>query len=203
LDHVILETLTVGASRTNGDRPATPSAGRARINLERSAILLIDNPIGLDVLSHIFYGFGARTLHRCRTVAEAKKIVETSTLDLIVIEALLGEEDAYDFVRSIRWQSEFQDNWFTPIIVLSAHTAKNMVAKARDCGANFFVAKPVSPNVMMDRLQWVAREKRQFLQSDGYSGPDRRFHEDDPAKGGAARRREDLYIDTKAVGENA
>ncbi len=181
-------------------KKSATSAGKARINLERAAILLIDNPIGVDILSHIFYGFGARTLHRCRTVEEAMKVAENYQLDLIVAEALLGDQDGYDFVHAIRWRTEYENNRFTPVIVLSAHTAASKVAKARDCGANFFVAKPVSPRVIMDRLLWVAREKRQFLQADAYAGPDRRFHDEDPPLGAPRRRREDRGLELQEGG---
>jgi CheY-like chemotaxis protein len=173
----------------------TPKYGKARINLERAAILLIDNTIGVDILSNIFYGFGARTLHRCRTVAEGLKVAESYQLDLIVIEALLSDKDGYDFVQALRWRPEYDNNRFTPVIVLSAHTARSKVEKARDCGANFFVAKPVSPQIIMDRLLWVAREKRQFLQTDGYAGPDRRFHDEGPPGNFPGRRREDRYLE--------
>lgn len=184
-----------------GSKAASP-AGKARINLERSAILLVDDPIGAEILSHIFFGFGARTLFRCRTVAEAMAIAETHQLDLIVTEALLGEDDGYDFVQSLRWRTECENNRYTPVIVLSAHTAASKVFKARDCGANFFVAKPVSPQVVMDRLLWVAREKRQHLQTGSYSGPDRRFHDQDPPGGIAGRRREDQYPAANTAGES-
>ena len=182
---------------------AAPNASKARINLERSVILLIDNAIGVDILSHIFYGFGARTLHRCKTAVEAMQIAETCQLDLVVTEALLDDQEGYDFVQSLRSRAECEINRFTPVIVLSAHTAASKVVKARDCGANFFVAKPVSPQILMDRLLWIAREKRQYLQTDGYAGPDRRFRDDGPPSGDPGRRREDHFATAGDRGEMA
>ncbi len=190
----------------SGEFPATtpaPSPSKARINLESASILLIDNTIGNDILGHIFYGFGARCLHRCSTVEEALKIAKEHPLDLVVTEALLGDDDGYDLVKTLRQRSDYENNRFVPVIVLSAHTARSKVAKARDCGANFFIAKPVSPKVIMDRLLWVAREKRQFLESDQYVGPDRRFHDVGAPVGVSGRRRTDDVETADAEGETA
>jgi len=192
-------------SAPDPDSKPASNAGKARINLERATILLVDNAIGGDILSHIFYGFGVRTLHRCQTITEALRIAEAHQLDLIVTEALLGDEDGYDFVQALRQRPNYESNRFTPVIVLSAHTGRSKVAKARDCGANFFVAKPVSPKIIMDRLLWVAREKRQFLETEGYAGPDRRFHDQGPPEGVEGRRREDRFqkADADVAGESA
>lgn len=168
-----------------------PRPKRGNINLERASILLMDNGWGVELLTRIFVGFGARRLHRCRTVTEAQEILTKSPIDLIVTEALIEDTDIYDFVRDLRQRKENEANRFVPVILLSAHTASTKVAEARDCGANFFVAKPLSPKVMMDRVLWVANGKRQYLETDTYAGPDRRFRDDPPPNGVPGRRRTD------------
>ena len=161
------------------------------MNLERANVMLVDDGVGLDILSQVFYGFGARTLHKCRSLTEAIDVATVHPIDLIVTEALVGGEDGYAFVRAIRAGKAGDANRFVPVMVLSAHTATSRVASSRDCGANFFVAKPITPQVIMDRLLWVAREKRQYLEADSYIGPDRRFQTDDLPEGVAGRRRGD------------
>jgi len=174
------------ATETNGEKPS-----RGRINLEKASILLIDNTWGVEILTRIFTGFGARRLHRCKTVSEATDLLAKLPVDLIVTEALIEDGgDIYEFVRTLRQRADNESNRFAPVILLSAHTATNKVAEARDCGANFFVAKPLSPKVIMDRVLWVANGKRQYLETETYAGPDRRFR-DDPPPGGIGRRRND------------
>lgn len=36
------------------------------------------------------------------------------------------------------------------------------------------VRKPVAPAVLLSRIEWIARDTRDFVESDGYCGPDRR-----------------------------
>ena len=165
--------------------------GRTRVNLSRASILLLDDTLGLEILNQIFYGFGARTLYRSRTATEAQEVIAVTSLDLIVTEAAFDGQDGYGLVRAVRAGAYGDTNRFTPIIVLSAHTDSSKVASARDCGANFFVAKPISPQIIMDRLLWVSREKRQYLEADHYVGPDRRFHDAKTPEGVAGRRRTD------------
>ena len=77
-------------------------AAKMRINLDRAVVLIVDNSLGLDILSNIFLGFGVRNLHRARTIVEAMEVVKTYQIDLIVMETLMPDEDAYAFVQTIR-----------------------------------------------------------------------------------------------------
>ena len=172
-----------------GDGPAKPSRGR--INLERASILLIDNSWGVEILTRIFQGFGARQLHRADTIEKASALISKFPVDLIITEMLMEDDNVLEFVRKLRNDADNERNRFTPVILLSAHTASAKVAEARDSGANFFVAKPLSPKVMMDRVLWVAGGKRQYLQTDSYAGPDRRFRQDPLPEGMIGRRQTD------------
>ena len=58
--------------------------------------------------------------------------------------------------------------------------------------ANFTVAKPITPKVLLERIFWVAREERAFIECDSYVGPDRRFKYEGPPIGMEGRRRDDL-----------
>ncbi|HVY34405.1 MAG TPA: response regulator [Caulobacteraceae bacterium] len=151
----------------------------------------MDNHWGVELLTRVFMGFGARQLHRVVSIAEANALLAKLQIDLIVSEAVIDGEDVYEFVRNVRLSSEREPNRFVPVILLSAHTAAQKVAQARDAGINFFVAKPISPKVIMDRVLWVANGKRQCLETDTYAGPDRRFRDDPLPPGLAGRRRTD------------
>ena len=171
---------------------AAPPSPAPRINLEKASVLLVDPTLqGMEILSQIFAGFGARTPSRATTVAEAMRIAEGAPLDLIVCEPAMPETDGYDFVRQLR-RSRLEPNAFTPVILISAHTPRSQVVVARDCGANFMVLKPLSPRVMLDRILWIARENRPFIECDSYLGPDRRFQSLGPPAGSDGRRKDDL-----------
>ncbi len=172
-----------------------------RINLKGAEILLLQSTTqGLDILSQILTGFGAKQFHRCVTAEEAKGITEKQTLDLLIVEGQLGDRttDGFDFVRWLR-RSPLEPNAWAPILMVSGHCSVRNVQKARDCGANFVVAKPVIPTVLWERLLWIARENRPFVKAgDIYVGPERRFKNEGPPNGMAGRRSTDLSAE---VGE--
>ena len=190
----------------SADRNLKDAAERAlsgRINLQNAPILLIDNAWGIEILSRVFAGFGAKQLHKAENLREAGRILATLPVDLIVTEALMQDEDIYGFIRKLRQDAGNERNRFAPVILLSAHTGSGAIAEARDCGANFFVAKPISPKVMMQRVMWVAGTKRQYVQTATYAGPDRRFRNQPLPDGVAGRRHDDAPRGAERLGKRA
>lgn len=168
----------------------SPPSGR--INLNVTSVLLLDaNAQALEILVQVLAGFGVKTFHRCTSVVEAREIAERTPIDLVIADGRIPGIDGYDFIRWLR-RSEQTPNRHTPVIMVSGHTTAADVAKGRDCGANFFVVKPVTPGVLLERILWVAREKRAFIATDSYVGPDRRFKNEGPPPDVEGRRRTDL-----------
>ena len=166
-------------------------ASRARFNLSRTSVLLFDpTPVGMAILVQIMSGFGAKQLHRCSTLAEAKEVVATGTLDLMIVDAVAHSGEGYEFVRWVRHHVP-EPNRYAPVLVTAAHSSVADVGRARDCGGHFLVAKPIAPIVMLERIIWMAKGGRAFVFSDDYVGPDRRFNDEGCPGGLAGRRRED------------
>jgi len=163
-----------------------------KINLSLASVLVIDNSQHvLDILTQVMKGMGAQDIHRCTTVAEASQFLAQTPADLIVIDPTLKDEDGYEFIRSVR-RSSSSTQRVAPIISMSGYSTAATVARARDCGANFFVAKPITPKVLIDRLIFIGRDNRQFIEVEGgYCGPDRRFKFEGPPPGSLGRRAED------------
>jgi CheY-like chemotaxis protein len=164
---------------------------KTRLNFEQSRVLLIENPeAGAEILSQVFLGFGVRNQLRCASGQEAMQIADGPPIDLIVCDGDLPGGAAYDFVADLR-ASALEPNRYCPVILVSGHTPSAYVEKARDCGANFVVAKPIRPMILLERIVWVCDDKRVFLELDGYIGPDRRFQSLGPPPGIDGRRKGD------------
>ena len=158
------------------------------INLERTSVLLVDsNPQGAQILRQLLLGFGVRSPIHCDTGAEAQEVLRTNEIDLLISDDALADMSAYDLVRWLR-RSKLEPNAFVSSIIVCGHVRRTEVQKARDCGANFLLTKPISTQILMERVLWVAREKRPFLDTGEYLGPDRRFQDLGPPKGGGRRR---------------
>jgi CheY-like chemotaxis protein len=189
-------TAAVGHGFVGEDEAmALDPASRARFNLSKTAVLLLDpSPTGLAILGQILAGLGARHVHRCLTVEEAKAAVAQNQIDLMIVDTIAESGEGYEFVRWLR-KGVPEPNRHAPVLLTAAHTRMSDVASARDCGSHFVVTKPLAPIVVLERIIWIAKEGRAFLLSDGYVGPDRRFaraetdddhprrrHDDEPRK---------------------
>lgn len=160
----------------------------AIINLSRANVVVIDDSaFALQLLVQMLRGFGVRSLSEFGSVAAAKEHLQTLPVDLIVVDCDMPEADGYDLVRWLR-RSKLEANAYAPIIMVAGHTKISQVKKARDCGANFIVARPLAPSVLLDRIVWVARDQRPILETGDYVGPDRRFKDGEPPEGVEERR---------------
>jgi DNA-binding response OmpR family regulator len=164
---------------------------RARFNLERASVLLFDaSPLGLEILVQVLTGFGAKTLHRAGNVEEAQEIIQKYAIDLAVVDAS-PKGEGYEFVAWLR-RSKIEPNCFCPVLLTAGHTPTHAVGQARDCGADFIMKKPLTPKAVLERVVWIAREGRKFVDCDTYVGPDRRIKNEGVPGGGQGRRRDDL-----------
>jgi DNA-binding response OmpR family regulator len=171
------------------------------INLERAKILLLeDQATALNIMTQIISAFGCQRFYRCGSVEEAKEVISTEELHLIFVNANLKESPAYDFINWLR-TSNIQPNAFTPVIMVTGHTQRRNVERARDCGANIVLSKPVSPTSTLERIAIIAREKRPYVSCATYVGPDRRFHDIPPPDG--VRKRYNDPVDAPEKGDSA
>lgn len=169
---------------------------RSRFNLEGAAVLLLDEtPMGMSILVSIVTGLGAKLLYRCASVEQAQETVSKHNLDLAIIDGLAPTGAGYDLVKWIRTSGR-EPNCFVPILLTTGHTPANDVVRARDCGGNIIIRKPIAPIVLLERIIWASKEGRPYLFSDNYVGPDRRFQEKEPP-GSGRRRRSDVQADNE------
>ena len=163
-----------------------------RINLERIVFLLVDDNLqSLDIIASAISGFGVRNVIKRSSAKEARDVLGKTTVDFIITDAEMPEETGYQLVRWIRCEGGEQ-NKYVPAIICTGHTRQSQVMAGRDCGPHFVIAKPITPKVLLERIFWVARDERSFVECEPYSGPDRRFKRMGPPAGIDGRRRDDV-----------
>jgi len=171
----------------------------ARVNLRRASVLVLDrNTQAADVVRQILAGFGVRDVHLADNVDEARKLFSQNTLELLILDPML--EGGFDFLRWARRESSSDNHCIAMIATMGHQTAENVRA-ARDAGANFIVAKPLAADVLLQRIEWVARESRQFVVAPNYAGPDRRFKNEGPPVGTDGRRADDLSLEAPTASQ--
>ncbi|HEY1071733.1 response regulator [Brevundimonas sp.] len=137
-------------------------------------MVIDDSPFALELTAQALLGFGIKVRHSCSSAAEAIGVLRDRPVDLILVDCEMPGMSGYEFVRWLR-RSGLEPNAFAPVIMTAAHVRRSKVSEARDCGANFLITKPFSAGVLLERIVWVARDARPFLEVGDYFGPDRRF----------------------------
>ncbi|MDZ4111003.1 MAG: response regulator [Brevundimonas sp.] len=150
----------------------------AIINLAGAVTMVVDDsPFSAEITTSALLGFGIRTRHSCRSAPEAMAILGEAEIDLLVVDCEMPGMDGFELVQWLRRSGP--PNAFVPVIMTAAHIRRSMVNKARNCGSNFIVTKPFSAASLLERIVWVARDTRPFLEVGEYFGPDRRFRDGD------------------------
>ena len=175
-----------------------------QFNLEKARALVVDNNTqSLDILCGVLTSFGLRQIVRKLTGKEAQAELQARPVDLILAEGHLPGMDGYELISWLRREpgDAFR---MTPAIIVSSHTPRGKVLKARDCGANFTIVKPISPSVVLERILWVAQSDRLFIECDVFIGPDRRWkNAGPPTEHPDGRRRDDKPAEVGAsTGDN-
>ncbi len=102
----------------------------------------------------------------CRVVstslgAEAIRLVETETPDIIFLDPALPDHNGLDVLRAIR---SFSD---TPIIVVTADQNEVNKVKALELGADDYIVKPFSHTELLARVKAVLRRAQMSPLRDG------------------------------------
>jgi CheY-like chemotaxis protein len=173
----------------------------ASFNLEKTSVLILDaDNTSMNIVTQILSGFGAKNMHKCLSAKEARQVAERSAIDLVIVDPATGGREISDFVPWLR-RNELTRNRFAQCIIATGHTRRSEVAAARDVGANFVVAKPLSPKLLISRIAWMAEDKRGFVSTPNYVGPERRFKFEGPPPGTNGRRFDDAAAEVGAAEE--
>jgi DNA-binding response OmpR family regulator len=158
-----------------------------------SVLALESSLLELDLLVQVLTGFKVRTLARFTQAEAAWAHLEHEPADLLFVGSSTGAMDEFEFIRKLRRAKDVATR-MAPTILLTGHTQRANVLRARDCGASFVVAKPILPKVLYSRIVWLAKDRRDFIDVESYCGPNRRFQNQGPPAGMEGRRSDDLPL---------
>ncbi|MEZ5996438.1 MAG: response regulator [Hyphomonadaceae bacterium] len=129
-------------------------------NFANASVAMIDaSPICIEVLTGILSGCGFRRMYRCSDLRIGSDTIKTHSLDLILIDPYAFGEEAYKFVRWLR-SDQRALNSGASIIIVTAYTRVHLISAARQCGADYVIAKPFSTAGLLERILWVAESER-------------------------------------------
>lgn len=167
---------------------------KALLNLQRTSVLLADSDMmGQSIIVQMLIGFGARNIVRCDDLVEARRQLTNQPFDLIITDPASFGPEGYELIGWMRRDLP-APNRHAAVLIVTGHTEHGRIGQLRDAGANFVVSRPLSASVLLERILWMSREKRPYVETDHYVGPDRRWRDEALPDGVAGRRQKDKEV---------
>ena len=151
------------------------------IDLSDVSILVIDDNSHMRTLFRaILNGFGARRIFEAGDGSDGLAVVVGRKPDVVICDWVMAPLSGSEFLSILRGDSdEFIAT--TPVIMVSADARKPVILRALELGIHEFLAKPVSPAMLYQRLYRVLTEHRPFVRKGGFFGPAPRGSSPPPA----------------------
>jgi CheY-like chemotaxis protein len=145
------------------------------INLRDLVILVADPSSYMTMVIHgMLRGFGTTKVMEVRRSDTVLQALTGQKIDILLCDMRLPPHGGLALTRVIRRNVD-NENRTMPILLMTSDARETTIKQSRDAGANMVIAKPMSPTSLYDRLAWIAFNPRQFIDTETYFGPDRRF----------------------------
>ena len=126
-----------------------------------------------DAVRGGLYGQGFRYILVTEWMSVVESAVATNSVDLMICDTELPDGDFYDLVYKIR-HHELGDNPFIVVTALITAPTLQMVKKIFDAGCDDLIPKPISTGLLFERVLNLARNRKPFVVTSDYIGPNRR-----------------------------
>lgn len=126
-----------------------------------------------DLTCQLLRGLGVRKIQVANDAVAASSILRRGGIDVLMIDDALAGLDGTTFTRRLR-RSEDENSRQVAVLMMASHPSAASIALARDAGITEFLRRPFSAAQIGEKLGSIVAAPRQFVESSGYSGPDRR-----------------------------
>lgn len=138
-------------------------------------VLVADsNNFSRGLIGDILRSLNVTNISSARSEEMADAFLIDRPVDVILVSWEEGDSlNGLSYVRKLR---RLEDDRLRrlPVIFITAGLTRQMVINGRDAGVDEFLAKPISPLAMRQRLEMVVETPRPFIDCNVYLGPCRR-----------------------------
>ena len=137
-----------------------------------NVVLLEENSAIRRLVKSTLLGIGFGTVNECGTAEAARRIVESTESDLLIVDLDHEGEAVCAIINDIR-HARVANNPFVTIIGLSHSPAEEVIEKVLDAGTDDLVRKPISTKLLSERITNLIQNRKDFVATSDYVGPQR------------------------------
>ena len=144
------------------------------LNLSDIGVVLLEAQYNIrSIIKHALMDIGCRNLYECGTPEEARNLVRMMGPELLLADLDAGRQEVCDLVEDIRYRRCGADP-FLVVIATTWEPSPGKVRRAIDSGIDDIVTKPISVSILKDRVENQIHNRKNFVATASYLGPDRR-----------------------------
>lgn len=95
---------------------------------------------------------------------QALEMIKEKKIDLILLDLMLPGFDGFEICKAVRKDPANKD---IPIVMVTAKGEEADIVKGLECGADDYITKPFSPNVLLARVSTILRRRNEALRESG------------------------------------
>ncbi len=139
-----------------------------------STVLLFDTKLYVRKQTRSILNIvGFWKIEECESVDDVRLALSSRRFDLAIFAVLDRDDGVSGLVSDVR-RFRCGDDPFLPIILSSWDARLGLVRSIIDAGADDFLAHPFSTTDLADRIYAIVSNRKPFIVSEEYFGPDRR-----------------------------
>jgi putative two-component system response regulator len=120
----------------------------------KKIVLAVDDmPVNLTAIKNILHeDFDIRPAKSAKT---ALAMLNTIKADLILLDIEMPEMSGFEFLNHIRNNAEDPEQKNIPVIFVTSHETEDFITRAKECGVEGYVVKPIVPAVLLEKVKSV------------------------------------------------
>lgn len=140
--------------------------------LDKLKILLVDDDSSMRFLVRdLLKAFGVGDIQTANDGQAAYQALRKFAADIVIADWVMKPMNGLEFLQKVRNEPD-SPNPYVPMIMLTGYTDADRVLACRDAGVTSYLAKPITPQTLYSRIVSVIEDKRPFVRTDCYFGPD-------------------------------
>jgi DNA-binding response OmpR family regulator len=147
---------------------------KSKLDFQNVGMVLGDgNAMIRQGIKGALFNQGFREIIDTDKTSVAREMIKDTAVDILITDYRLPDGDALQLVHDIR-HHRCGSNPFMVIITLIDAPEKEVVMKVMDSGSDDIIIKPISAGKLLERITMLARDRKLFVVTTDYIGPDRR-----------------------------
>ena len=113
------------------------------------ALIIDDSRAIRGIIRKMLSEIGFEVLEAGHGLEALQRLKDAGQVDVMLIDWNMPEMNGYDFLRAVRANTEYDH---VPAMMVTSETEMAQVAKALEAGANEYVMKPFSKEMILEKL---------------------------------------------------